>query len=486
MIIRNGKVITPTNTVVKSVTPTTGSNYKIKVAELTGVTFKLLMEDTVLQTKSTPEVTGGIVTFDLTDPGVYKVKAVNTSDEELWNSEVNVDTEGIFNVKVPDSSTGYALNRYTLEQLHIICQNGYFSTMFDIKSKYNFRQTGSIMNNYDHFVEDIEQNNGGEEVIFRSCSSVEGKAFNMNENVGYLASSSSTSFAKFTSALGGYKHSWLRTNFMKKGDEVYTQVGYVKPDNSSITGGTEFSKFYYTDSDKTSNIYSYDASSDTFTPDSEFIYYNDYGNSDTMRAQHCKFVKGYFKKIGTLTQAQFNSGHYYYSTSSYYTSLSLATTYSSSTIYWGLYETIQEDGMFVNAYSSLRNYMKPINCKSNVGIYNDNHLGNYSDLVTIPVLEEITGLNKDTLLFSNKTTKGVTKGIKLYAGSMSGEGKKKPAYDNIDVISADYNRYWTASVYALTYNQFCVIAGNGSMTYQSASEGASSSLTTVRPGFKFI
>ena len=469
MIIRNNFVITPT------AAGSGGGTYQIKVAELTGVTFKLLMGDAVLQTKATPAVTGGIVTFNITDPGIYKVRAVNTSDEELWEVEVTIDKIGIYNIKVPDSSTGYALNRYTNDQLHTICQNGYFSTMFDIKNKWNFRQTGSIMDNYDYFVEDIEKNGNKEEVLYRSCSPYQSGSYNINPRFAYLANEHATSFVTTYSSAGGMKYSAMRQRFMMQGEAVYSQATSIKPDSSTVVGGIPFSQYYYSDSNNTTKIYTYHPETDTFTEDEEFTYFS----SSSVAQTGCKFVKGYFKSVGTLTEEQFNAGHYYTYNSSTYV-YTLETTYSSLTSYYGFYETLQENGIFVTAHSSLMPYLKRLDDKASTGLTNITYVSNYSDYIDIPVVEQITGTNRSKKIFSNKNSSTSTTGNSIYSYNIPGEGTKRPAYDSFDLQATGYS-FWTASTYSHYSNYFCYVNNIGGI-YNNGVYGTS----YVRPGFKFI
>jgi hypothetical protein len=468
MIIRNGYVITPT------ASGSGGGTYKIKVAELPNVTFQLLMGSAILQTKYTPAVTGGIVTFNVTDTGIYTIKALNTSSEELWTADVTVDVIGIYNVKVPDSSSGYALNRYTNDELHLICQNGYFSTMFDVKSKWNFVQSGSIMNNYDYFVEDVEQNAGKEEVLFRSCSPYQSGSYNINPRFSYLASSSATAFVNTYSSAGGMKYSAMRQRFMLQGEEVYSQATSLKPDDSTLTVGIPFSQLYYSDSDETSKIYTYVSSTDSFTEDTEFTYFS----SSSAAQTGCKFIKGYFKSVGTLTEEQFNSGHYYSYNSSTYV-YTLETTYSSSTSYYGFYKTLQENGIFVSAHSSLLSYLKRLDDKASTGLTNTTYVSNYSDYIDIPTVEQITGTNRSKTLFSSRNKSSTTSGGSIYSYNIPGEGTKRPAYDSFDLQATGYY-YWTASTSSNYTYGFCFILNYGGIDYYSVHN-----TNYVRPGFKF-
>ena len=61
--------------------------------------------------------------------------------------------------------------------------------------------------------------------------------------------------------------------------------------------------------------------------------------------------------VGKLEESTFNSGNYYTFNSSKYL-YTPATTYDSSTTYYGFFEALQKDGAFVSALSSINQYLK--------------------------------------------------------------------------------------------------------------------------------
>lgn len=448
--------------------------YKIVAAELPGVTFKLYQNNSLLQSLATPVVTGGIVNFILSDSGAYNLIAVNNDSVELWSKEVIVDDIGVYVVKVPDMLDGtYAMNRYTNEEHHLIRVGGYASIMFSPKSKFNFRQPGSICDDYDLFIEEIErQENGSEAVYMRMCSPYTGASYNMTTRYSYLPSASGVTWSNGYSGAGGYKYSEMIQRFMLAGEDVYIQATSIKPDGSAAIEGIEFSQLYYTDTCDRAYIYSYVAASDSFTKDDA---YATYGAS----SQNEKFIKGYFLKVGKITKEAFNAGIYYaYNPSSFrYTR---ATSYGTSAEYYGLYEKLQSNGIFYDAFSSLHQYMIRLNDKSSTGLKNTTYLAETHNYVDIPAVETITGTNKDTVLFSNKNSRSAVNGTSMYSCNVAGEGSKRAAYDAFDLQAAGGD-YWTQSAKSDSAANFCYFTRMGNLNGYTVY-----SALYVRLGFKLL
>ena len=72
-------------------------------------------------------------------------------------------------------------------------------------------------------------------------------------------------------------------------------------------------------------------------------------------------------------------------------------------------------------------------------------LSNTQDYFNIPSVEEITGLNRNTTMFSGLS------GTSASAYNIQGEGIKKPTYDTFD-IQATGRTYWTRSTITSTSN----------------------------------
>lgn len=447
-----------------------GGSYQIQVADLPDRTIELSNSSGTISTKTTPATTGGIVTFDVENTGEYTVTVSDTTGT-LWTNTVTVDKIGIYNVKVPDIyadgeqmsiTARYAMNRYTPAQLHTILQNGYFSVMFPIKSKWNFQDSSSILNNYDFFVEDIEKSGNSEIVYMRvvGCSN----SYNINPYFAYMTSETATDFDGTYSSAGGYKYSAMRQRMMMQGDAVYSQATGLKPSgNTSISDGTgiEFDKLYYTNGNgTTSGVYTYNPKTDTFTQDSEMEYFS----SSTTARTGVKFVKGYFKSVGTLTEEEFNGGYYYTMTGSNSTSnptrYTQATTYSSSTTYYGFYETLQENGVFYDALSSISQYLVKTNDLSSTGLTNTTYTSQTEDYCDLPCVEEITGINRDTRLWGNRNSSTTTPGTNTNSYNIAGEGTKRPAYDDFQIQTVG-TTYWTRSAYSYNAYYFCCVSSSG-------------------------
>lgn len=466
-----------------------GGSYQIQVADLPDRTIELSNSSGTISTKTTPATTGGIVTFDVENTGEYTVTVSDTTGT-LWTNTVTVNEIGIYNVKVPDIygenesvsiTARYAMNRYTPSQLHTILQNGYFSKMFDVKSKWNYQDSGSIVNNYDFFVEKIEKTESGSEIAYmRLCYAI--SSYNINPYFAYMTSDAATSFNGYYSSAGGYKYSVMRQRMMLQGETIYSQATGLKPSgNTTIADGTgiEFDKLYYTNGNgTTSGVYTYNPETDTFTQDSEITYFSSTSNA----ASGEKFVKGYFKSVGTLTEEEFNAGYYYTYTGTNSSSnpprYTQATIYSSSTTYYGFYETLQENGVFYDAISSISQYLVKTDDLASTGLTNTTYISQTEDYVDLPCVEEITGINRSTKVWGNRNSSTTTSGISTNLYNIAGEGTKRPAYDDFQ-IQAVGTTYWTRSAYSNNANNFCCVSTNGyisnSIVYNSYG---------VRLGFK--
>lgn len=466
-----------------------GGSYQIQVADLPDRTIELSNSSGTISTKTTPATTGGIVTFDVENTGEYTVTVSDTTGT-LWTNTVTVDEIGIYNVKVPDIyadgeqmsiTARYAMNRYTPAQLHTILQNGYFSKMFDVKSKWNYQDSGSIVNNYDFFVEKIEKTESGAEIAYmRLCYAI--SSYNINPYFAYMASETATDFNGTYSSAGGYKYSIMRQRMMLQGETVYSQATGLKPSgNTSISDGTgiEFDKLYYTNGNgTTSGIYTYNSETDTFTQDTEMEYFS----SSTTARTDVKFVKGYFVSVGTLTEEEFNVGYYYTYTGSNSTSnpprYTQATTYNSSTTYYGFYETLQENGVFYDALSSISQYLVKTDDLASTGLTNTTYTSQTEDYVDLPCVEEITGINRDTRLWGNRNSSTTTPGTNTNSYNIAGEGTKRPAYDDFQIQTVG-TTYWTRSAYSSNAVSFCCVITIGYIT-DNAVHGSYG----VRLGFK--
>lgn len=465
-------------------------SYQVKVADIGGRTITLTNSSgQQIGKQTTSNTTGGVCLFTVDNPDTYTA-TVSDSTGNLWSNSVVVDKLGIFNIYVPDiypdgQSMGitarYAMNRYTPEQLHTILQNGYFGDMFPIKSKWNYQDSGSIVNNYDFFVEKIEKTESGSEIAYmRLCNTTAG--YNINPHFAYMASETATDFDGTYSSAGGYKYSVMRQRMMLQGETVYSQATGLKPSgNTTIADGTgiEFDKLYYTDGNgTTSGVYTYNPETDTFTQDNEMTYFSSFSTAQT----GVKFVKGYFKSVGRLTEEEFNAGYYYTFTGTRSTSnpprYTQATTYNSSTTYYGFYETLQENGVFYDALSSISQYLVKTDDLASTGLTNTTYTSQTEDYVDLPCVEEITGTNRTTRLWSNRNSSTTTSGMSISSYNIAGEGTKRPAYDDFQIQTVA-TTYWTRSAFPNNSNSFCCVYAHGYVTNSTVY-----SKSGVRLGFK--
>ena len=446
---------------IGTITPATKAPYQIVAAELPNVTFTLTKGETTIATKQTPATTGGIVTFDLNESGTYTLTA-SDSTGELWNSTVTIEDIGIYKAKSSKGGANRPLDNYTWEQLHTIQQGGYASVMFDVGDKKLFQDSNSIMNNYDIFITDIIKQIDGKEQIRWMVVNVL-TSHNINPQYSYILTADATSFStNGYSNYGGYKYSSMDMTMRAQGEEVYSQSTSIKPDDSTIENGIKFSEIYYSDINETSGVYTYDYQNDTFTLDTSFT-------PITSQYINNKFIKGYFKSVGTLTEEQFNAGHYYTYTNYIYTP---ATTYSSGTTYYGFYKTLQEDGVYLKALDSIKDYLVPIEIKAGTG-YSGNYqyVSEMTRKVWLPAVEEIAGTNKDTILWGRQRESSTSPtGTSIYSYNIPNEGTKLPVFDDFQK-QATGSWYWTRSSYSTGDSYFCRIYNDGSINgYNVASK----------------
>lgn len=434
--------------------------YKITTAELPNTTINLSLGGSIVQIKTTDSTTGGKVSFDITDIGTYTVTALN-GDTELWSNTVVVDNIGEYIVK-----SGKALANYTTDEMHTALQGGYFSTMFSLKDTFTLVKSGNLLNGFKFFVEKITSTSDGKEIVDLRMAGTYSSAitYNINPRYAHLTSASATSWSNDYSNNGGYKYSVMRQRMMKMGENVYMQAQSIKPDDSTIADGIPFSQMKYTDNSNVSAIYSYNKETDTMTP---LTSWQAIINRETY------FVKGYFKNVGTIDEITFNGGNYYtynISTSVY----TPATTYASGTTYYGFYETLQEDGIFADALnmSDFGSNLVRFNDKASAGMTQTTYVSEFNDYADISAVEEITGINIETILING------FKGINISSYNIVGEGTKKPAYDEFRIQANSYT-YWTRSVASDGTNNFCNIYNSGS----NGSSAVSNNLL-VRLGFR--
>ena len=436
----NGREIPLATTDPLVVTSTTNTGYVVLCGDIGGTTLTCYdSQNNQIDTYTTPATTGGPKTFSVPATGLYTVVATRNG-AEVWRSSTNVSGIGVFLAKAP-------LQLYSMAEINTICQNGYFSAMFEVRDEWNFVQTGSIANNFIHFVKRIRMVNGKNRVAF-GMKKKTSATYQINPYFAYLASGSASSFSATYSNNGGFKYSDIRLKMLEAGATgIYTQATGIKPTGSSIATGIEFDKIYYTDGGgRTSGVYTYDKEFDTFSQDTEMTYFS----SSSTAQSSVKFVKGYFTSVGQLTQEEFNAGYHYTKTTvSQAPVYTLATSYSASTTYYGFFETMQEDGIFLAAYSSIKQYFVRRYDRASAGGTQTQYVTVTEDYVGIDCVEEITGLNRNTILPSGSSATSAN------AYNLANEGDKFEAYDfYLQTLGSEY---WTRSTSSYNASNFCYI-----------------------------
>jgi len=428
----------------------------IKVADLAGVTFQLLDVDlNVLQTATTTASKHSI-SFSVSSTGVYFVKNV-TKD---WIKSVEVKDIGVWYVAKDD-----ILQTYTQDELSQICSEGLASTMFTPGSELLIEDANSIYNNKYIFIEYIEAlDDGSEQIHFRLSNYYTGSTYNINPQYSYLKTNTATSFTTGQySSEGGFKYSAMRQRMQAQGEETWSQATGIIPDTSTISTGIKFSELFYTDGNgKTSGLYEYDQANDDMILLEEF--------PETQTQYVALFVKGYFKSVGKITQEQYDSGYYYTFASNVYTR---AKSYSSSTTYYGFYETLQEDGIFYAGFkSTFGSHIVNKEMTGSAGRNTTTNLQTFSDPTNINSIEELFGLNRNDKLVNG--TAATSAGFY----NVEGEGSKYDVYNYENRTLGD--NYWTRSVSSTGSHYFCCVTNGGYCN------GTTVSYTCrVRPGFIF-
>ncbi|MEG1565309.1 MAG: hypothetical protein RR342_01025 [Bacilli bacterium] len=433
--------------IVINVSSAVSGTYVLRVAELPSTTIKVYSSSNVLlDTYTTDSTTGGMHDFTFSTPDTFTITA-EENGSVIWTKTAIINAPMVYNVK------GRSILNLTKEQIHLACVNGYAQYMWELKDKWTFVQSGSILNNYLMMIEKFIINNDNTTYIkFGLAKPYTNASYIIDPYFAYLTGADATAFSSIYSSAGGFKYCDFRQKCMKSGDPVYIQATGVKPTDSTLVDGIKFDEFYYTDGNGSkSGIYTYDPSTDSFTEDTEITYFTE----SLIAITGEKFLKGYFKSVGQITEEVFNAGYYYSRTT-----VSIApiytreTTWVSGTTYYGFYETLQEDGIFLSSLSSIRPYIKPSQDYSSTGLTNTQYLQLTEDLISIPCVEEHTGVNRTSTLESGVSA------MNAYAYNVAGEGELLPAYNAFDVLATGYN-YWTRSAHSSASYAFCSITSSG-------------------------
>lgn len=391
------------------------SGYSILTGDVPNTTIVCVDADGQLVGQYTTAAgTGGAVSFAPTKTGVYSLVA--TRDGKIaWSKQIVVDNIGVF------IAGAGPINDYTIEQLGLACKYGYFNAMFKPTEEWTYNDEDSILNDLVFVIEQLKLDNGISVADFRLKAPYSKVTYKWNEYFAYLSSATATSFSAQYSSAGGYKYSTVRQTMMKKGDEVYMQATGIKPDGSTVSGGIEFSKLFYTKRNgEKSGIYSYNPDEDAFTQDTAYEQLT----SSTSQT-NVKFMKGYFAVATDIDIENFSASYYYtratVSKAYVYTH---ATEYVEGTTYYGFYETLQDDGVFLKALAKVRDYLVPFEDYSSTGLTNTTYVSKTEDLVNILCIEEFTGLNR------TRQTAAGKQATAMYFYNIAGEGNKIDIYNH--------------------------------------------------------
>lgn len=408
----------------------------IRTAELANIDITIAKDGTTIETKNTGA--GGKVEFNVSEVGTY------TLSTSAWSKDVVVE-------ELNTIVKAYAgtLADYTMEQIHEACQGGYASLMWKPKDQWTYPNDSSIYANQKIMITKIKKVGDKEQIKWCLADKLS-SSYNINPQFGYLISSTAASWSKIVSSNGGMKYSAMEQRFKVQGEEVYSQAQGLLPEDYSgtLTTGVKPSGLYYTDQNRTlCKVYDYDKETDSFTETNVVIY----TDSNTARSD-CKFIKGYFKSVGTIDEQTFNGGYYYVydSTNFVYTR---ATTYTRGTTYYGLYETLQEDGVFIAGLSSIRQYLVKEERKASAGGTQQTYLSSFTDYANLLAVEEITGFYKGLTLPSGIAA------TTAQAYNLHGEGEKEEGFDFETQTTG--NIYWTRSTNSNNTNSVCGIHDDG-------------------------
>lgn len=418
----------------------------IQVAELPDVSLTLSKNNVDIETKVVGET--GIVEFDITELGTYKITASGT-EIITWNKEFEVSELNTIQVV-----KGAVLDNYTKEQWHQASQLGIAHLMFSAKDTWTFVSANSIFNNHKFMITGFKRVGNKDQIMWVDTNNLI-TTYNINPYIAYITNKTATSWSKNYYTYGGMKYSHMEQRMKALGDEVYTQATGILPDDytGTLTDGVKFSELVYSDTKQRCNIYDYSSSADTMTLLSAMLTSKP-GDTRIM------MIKGYFKSVGTLDETTFNNGVYYTLTqsgsgSSAANIYTKATTYDSTVTYYGLYENMQEDGVFIDGLSDLKSYLVKDERFASAGGTQTTKVSSFSDYVNLPAVEEITGLNRNyTLLTGSKATV-------LNAHNLTGEGLKLDGFDF--TTQPIGNTYWTRSANSNNFNSICGITNSGSI-----------------------
>lgn len=402
-------------------------------AELPNTKLKLYNSaETLLDTKITDATKGGVVTFSVSANGTYTIKAFSSDDTELWTNTITISEVGTYNVK-----TGKSLNDYTWAEINTASTQGYARFMWSLGDYKTLEQTGSILNNYQFIIigfrHDVLASDGTTKagITFKMKKYYTGSSYNINPKI-YLNGSSTYRNT------GGLRSSLMRQRFQAQGEECYSQA-------SSITAELLASGLIYADGTNCP-LYSYDEETDTYSV----------ATSETFNTSKVYHIKGCYKSIGQIEEADFVVGkHLTYSSNGY----EIPSAWVSGTTYYCIYPTLQEDGAFYNALSSIIQYIKPVKKTQTCGNAKTN-LCTTVEKIWMLCAEEIWGENRTTQSDQGSTMTGAG----FYNGA--GEGNMYDYFKDFRFgkIASASSYWWTRSPYTYYNYIWYTVDGSGHIT----------------------
>ncbi len=394
----------------------------IMVAELPNVSLSIKNSaGVVLDTKNTGSA-GGVVIFSVSSNGTYTVTATDSYGTELWTNDIVIDGVGTYNCK-----TGKALNDYTWAEINTASVGGYAKYMWSVGDGKTFVSTGSIFNNYEFIIigfgHDTLASDGVSKagISFMMKKYYSGSSYNINLKL-YLNGSSTYR------NVGGYRSSLMRQRSLPQGSEIYSQA-------SGVTADLLASGFRYADG-TICPLYSYNESTDTYTE----------ATGETFSTSKVYHIKGYYKSLGTIEEADFVEGkHFIYSTSGY----TVPSTWVSGTTYYIIYQTLQEDGVFYSALSEIMQYIKPVQKTQSTG-NSTTTLCTTTEKVWHLAVEEVLGINRNSKLDSGNSGTSANAYNAQDEGSIYDYFKNEYQHGKI----ALGNTWWTRSPYTNNLNSW--------------------------------
>lgn len=416
-----------------SIDVTINGSSAIICAELPNVTLKLYnSSNTVLATQTTDGTNGGIVTFSVSANGTYTIKAFDSSNVELWTNSVTITQVGTYNVK-----TGKTLDNYTWQEINTASVNGYAKYMWSVGDAKTFTQAGSILNNYQFIIIGFEHDTLASDGVSKAGISWKmlkyytSTSYNITPKI-YLNGSSTYR------NIGGYRGVLMRQRFQAQGEECFSQA-------SEITASLLASGLKYADG-TTCPLYSYTESTDTFA----------IATNDTFNTSRVYFVKGCYVSVGQIAESDFVAGkHLTYSSNGY----QVPSAWVSGTTYYCIYPTLQTNGVFYDALSSIMQYIKPIFKTQSCGNQSSNNCTT-TEKVWMLCAEEIWGENKTTRSDINYAMSGAN----FY--NTAGEGTIYDYFKNnfrFGKIASANSHWWTRSPYTDYYSLWNAVSSIGSI-----------------------